>query len=195
MYEPPPWKTPDDIVELAERTDGQPPLPKGGIPKQKVPGWIRWPIRALFLPFVLLDLACQRVARLFFKTPYKKEGGCNQRGNCCYYIIIPHPGNWFTKLYYFWNTEINGFYPRHPEPLRVDKESVMVMGCRYLQKDGRCGHYRLRPAVCRQWPFIEYFGPPKILKGCGFRAVPRDKNFDPYPQEEQSPKNKLNIIK
>jgi hypothetical protein len=55
MYEPPPWKKPDDIVELAERTDG--PLPKGGIPKQKVPGWIRWPIRALFLPFVLLDLA------------------------------------------------------------------------------------------------------------------------------------------
>ena len=194
-HQPPPWKTPNDIITLAEKTTGQPPLPVGGIPKQKIPGWIRWPIRALFLPFVLLDLAAQRFARLFFKTPYMQVGGCNQRGNCCFFILIPEPTNWYTKLYYFWNTEINGFYLRHPQPIEVDNKTLMVMGCRYLQKDGRCSHYRLRPTVCRQWPYIEYFGHPKILKGCGFRAVPRDKNFDPYTQEEHPKNNKLNIIK
>ena len=33
----------------------------------------------------------------------------------------------------------------------------------------------LRPAVCRKWPLIEYFGHPRILKGCGFQAVHREK--------------------
>ena len=192
---PPPWKTPEDIIKMAEDTSGQPKLPEGGIPKQWLPAWIRWPVRVLVLPFVWLDLAAQKLAGLLFKTPYIQKGGCTQRGNCCYFIIIPEPKSWYTKLYYFWNTQINGFYPRHPEPLKVDKETVMVMGCRYLQKNGSCGHYRLRPTVCRQWPYIEYFGPPKILKGCGYYAIPRDKNFDPYPQKDHPKHNKLNIIK
>lgn len=188
------WNQPEDIINLAEKPE-QPPLPKGGIPKQWVPGWIRWPIRVIFLPFVLLDLLAQRIAGFFFKTPYRQEGKCYQRGNCCYYIIMPAPKGFLTKLYYFWNTQINGFYPRHPQPIEVEGEELMVMGCRYLQKNGSCGQYRLRPQVCRQYPFIEYFGVPRILKGCGFYAVPRDKNFDPYPDDKNLPKNKLNIIK
>lgn len=190
----PPWNNPDDVIKLAEAEE-QPPLPVGGIPKQRVPGWIRWPIRAIFLPFVLLDLAAQKFVRFFIKPPYKQVGGCNQRGNCCFFIIIPEPKGWLTRLYYYWNTEINGFYPRHPEPMDVDGDKVKVMGCRYLQKDGRCSHYRLRPTICREWPQIEYFGPPKILKGCGFHAVPRKKDVDPYPQDKQPSENKLNVLK
>lgn len=188
------WNKPEDIVKLAEKPE-QPPLPEGGIPKQWVPSFIRWPIRALFLPFVLLDLLMQKIAGLFFRTPYKQEGSCYQRGNCCFYIIMPAPDSFLTKVYYFWNTQINGFYPRHPQPVEVEGERVMVMGCRYLKKDGTCSHYRLRPTVCRQYPFIEYFGVPRILKGCGYHAVPRDKNFDPYPNDTNTPKNKLNVIK
>jgi len=194
MIKPPEWKNPDDLITLAEGPN-QPPLPEGGIPTQKVPGWIRWPIRAIMLPFVLLDLAAQRLVRFFFRTPYKSAGHCYQRGNCCYYIVIPTPTNWMRRLYYFWNTEINGFYPRHPEPMDVDGDTVMIMGCRYLQNDGRCGHHRLRPSVCREWPRIEIFGRPQRLKGCGFKAIPRDKDFDPYGIEKRSIKNKLNIIK
>ena len=52
------------------------------------------------------------------------------------------------------------------------------MGCRYLREDGSCSEYRLRPQVCRQWPVIEHFGYPKILKGCGFRSNP------PFPPDE-----------
>ncbi len=191
----PPWKNQDDIVAMAESTSGPPPPPEGGIPRQRFPALLRWPIRALFLPFVLLDLATQRVVQLLFRTPYKKSGSCKQRGNCCYFILIPEPTNWYSKLYYFWNTEINGFYARHPDPIQIDHETFMVMGCRYLRKDGRCGHYHLRPAICRQWPYIEYFFAPRRLKGCGFKAIPRNKNFDPYPQDQQPKKNKLHIIK
>ena len=49
-----------------------------------------------------------------------------------------------------------------------EEKEVYVMGCRYLQKNKRCKHYFLRPMVCRKWPIIEYFGYPKVLKGCGF---------------------------
>jgi Fe-S-cluster containining protein len=70
------------------------------------------------------------------------------------------------------------------------------MGCRYLKQDGSCSHYRLRPSICRTWPQIEYFGHPRILKGCGFKATPRDPNFDPFSLGEPPKKtNKLNIIK
>ena len=52
-----------------------------------------------------------------------------------------------------------------------------VMGCRHLRNDGTCGDYHLRPLICRQWPVVEYFGYPKILKGCGYQSNP------PYPAE------------
>lgn len=190
------WNTPDELVTLAEESTEPPPLPEGGLPKQRIPGWIRWPIRMLVVPFVVLDLAAQRIARLFFKTPYLQTGSCKKRGNCCYYILFPAPLTWLSKLFYYWNTEINGFFPRDPKPLQIDQDHFLVMGCRYLKQDGSCGHYHLRPAICRTWPQIEYFGRPKILKGCGFKAVPRDKNFDPFPQDDNVEKiNKLKILK
>ena len=190
------WNTADDLVTFAEESTSPPPLPPGGIPRQRIPGWIRWPIRAVIMPFVTLDIWAQRIARLFFKTPYKQEGGCLQRGNCCYFIFFPEPSDWLSKLFYYWNIEINGFYPRDSKPMQIGEDNFRVMGCRYLGEDGRCGNYRLRPAICRTWPKIEYFGRPKVLKGCGFKAVPRDKNFDPFPQEEPPINtNKLKILK
>jgi len=104
-----------------------PPLPDKGIPKQWVPGWLRWPVRVFFL-------------------------------------------GWLFK---FWNIQFQGFYLRSEEEFEYEKHSVMIMGCRYLQKDGSCKHHTLRPMVCRKWPAIEQFGHPRILKGCGFKAVPR----------------------
>lgn len=191
------WNSLEEVVTLAEESTSPPPLPEGGLPHQKVPGWIRWPMRALIVPFVILDLAAQRIARLFFKTPYKQTGDCAQRGNCCYYILFPAPKGFISKVFYYWNTEINGFFPRDSKSYEVGGDQFIVMGCRYLQQDGRCGHYHLRPSICRTWPQIEYFGRPRILKGCGFKAVPRDKNFDPFPQEDAPSKkvNRLNILK
>lgn len=186
------WNSPEELVTLAEEATEPPPLPEGGIPRQKVPSWIRWPIRVFMLPFVVLDLTAQRIARLFFKTPYRQVGECLKRGNCCYYILFPAPDHFLAKIFYFWHTEINGFFQRESKQIHLDETSYVVMGCRYLKEDGSCGHYRLRPTICRAWPQIEIFGPPRYLRGCGFKAVPRDKNFDPYPQEKS---NKLNILK
>ncbi len=164
----------DEILALAEEAESPPPEPIGGIPKQRVPGFIRWPIRVLLLPFILLDLTAQRLARLLIRPPFKKEGKCLRRGNCCHYILIPESKGLLGKLYYQWNTQILGFYRRDGAVYESDGKRVYVMGCRYLKKDGKCGRYFLRPTVCRKWPLIEYFGYPRIIKGCGFKAVSRD---------------------
>ncbi len=164
----------DEILALAEDAEEIPPEPKGGIPKQWLPGFIRWPVRLIILPLIFLDLTAQRIARMLIRPPYKKEGKCLKRGNCCHYILVPEARGFLGKIFYFWNTQVLGFYRRKPEVYESDGKRMYVMGCRYLKKDGACGRYHLRPAVCRKWPIIEYFGYPRIIKGCGFKAVPKD---------------------
>ena len=64
-------------------------------------------------------------------------------------------------------------------------------------KDGSCGQYRLRPQVCRQWPVIEHFGQPKILKGCGFSSSPPylPEDLEDVFEEKKEGDPRLAIIK
>jgi hypothetical protein len=163
----------DELLATAGDAEEIPPEPPGGIPRQWVPGFIRWPVRLLFLPFIILDLTAQRIARLLIRPPFKTQGHCLKRGNCCHYILVPPAKGPLGKLFYFWNTQFLGFYRRMPEVYQSEGKQIYVMGCRYLTKKGTCGHYFLRPTVCRKWPLIEYFGYPRILKGCGYKATTR----------------------
>ncbi len=165
----------DAIFKAGGRTS-QPPLSEGGIPCQWLPSPIRQLLRSVFFPFIWLDIFMQKVARLLVPPPYKKTGRCKRRGNCCHYILIRKPKGFMGHLFQWWNTQVNGFYLRSQEAYEYENHLVMVMGCRYLQKDGSCGSYTLRPMVCRKWPIIEAFGIPRILKGCGFSAKPRKKS-------------------
>lgn len=175
MYQPEHDRMPsiEELEAVAGDATTRPPDPPEGIPQQWVPSWIRWPLRVLILPFVWLDLASQKVAKMLIKTPYKQEGSCLRRGNCCHYILLAEPKGFLGRLFFFWYTQINGFFLRNPQPIKHEGHRVVVMGCRYLMKNGSCKHHRLRPTLCRQWPLIEYFGYPRILKGCGYKAVPR----------------------
>jgi len=174
-------KSIEDLANEVGEAKEMPPLPEGGIPKQWLPSFIRWPIKVFFFPFIMLDLGAQKVARFFIRTPYKKEGHCLRRGNCCHYILVERPKGPFGWLYYLWITQINGFYCRDSQARSFEGRDVLIMGCRHLRKNGLCAQHRLRPMVCRQWPVIEIFGRPQILKGCGYRAVPRKK--DEFPQK------------
>jgi hypothetical protein len=167
----------ESLIADAGEPDHHPLQPKNGIPIQKLPGFIRWPVRAAFWPFMMLDLNMQKVAKWLMRTPFRQEGKCLQRGNCCTYILLPKAKGLLNGISLFWNTEILGFYLRSEELVESNGKPAYVMGCRYLKKDGKCGHYRMRPAVCRKWPMIEYFGIPRLLKGCGFRPVVRGKAF------------------
>ena len=165
----------EDLLYEASIATQRPPPPDGGIPRRWVPFWIREPIKWLALPFVLIDLLMQKIAKKIIRPPFKKEGTCKRRGNCCHFVLIAYSKSIIGRLFYFWYTQFLGFYKRYPEPQSYEGKKMHVMGCRFLQKDGSCGQYHLRPLICRQWPKIEYFGYPKILKGCGYRSNP------PYP--------------
>ena len=157
----------DENHPFDQLADG--PAPTDIPEKQWLPGWIRWPVRVLLFPWVWLDIFAQKCAAKIIRPPYRQEGHCLKRGNCCRYILIPETKGLLGRLHFFYNTQIQGFFPRYTD----HSEKIIVMGCRYLQKDGSCKHHKLRPVVCRKWPQIEYFGKPRILKGCGFKAIPR----------------------
>jgi Fe-S-cluster containining protein len=124
---------------------------------------------------MISDVYAQRLVRFFYRPRYKIEGGCKKRGACCQFIHMDWPQkklSFLMKLRVFWTTEVLGFYFRDFEFME-DKVLTKVMSCRYLKKDGRCKHYFLRPQICRDWPKRPYFKKPVLLKGCGFKAIPR----------------------
>ncbi|MCB1081594.1 MAG: YkgJ family cysteine cluster protein [Chlamydiia bacterium] len=169
----------DDLLFEAAAAKKAPAPPQMGIPKQRVPYLIRQLLKWGALPFVVIDDAMQKIAKKIIRPPFKRVGKCKRRGNCCHYVLVAHSNKLIGKLFYFWYTQVLGFYKRLPNPQTYEGKKMHVMGCRHLRKDGSCGDYRLRPLICRQWPVIEHFGYPKVLKGCGFQSDP------PYPVEEE----------
>jgi len=162
----------DDLLEGVGEATQPPPPPAGGVPKRWLPSWIGTTIKWIVLPFVLIDLAMQRVARFIIRPPFKREGRCKRRGNCCYYVLIQCSNSLVGRFFYFWYTQVHGFYLRYKEPQSYEGKQMYVMGCRYLKDNGSCNAYSLRPLICRKWPVVEHFGYPKILKGCGYRSSP-----------------------
>ncbi len=169
---------PDFKAHTGLEDSNTPKPPKKEAPFQRVPGWIRWPVRVMILPPVLLDYWMYKLLYLVVLPPYKLEGKCKQRGNCCHFIHM----DWSTKggIYPYlnmirkiWNTEFLGFYFRDFALIENKKDRIKVMSCRYLKKDGSCGHYFLRPLVCRLWPRMNYFHKPGLIKGCGFEIKKR----------------------
>ncbi len=179
----------ETLVDSAGDAASLPKDPGCGIAKQWLPGFIRWPLRVLFLPFVLLDGLAQYVAKKIIKPPFIQSGSCKRRGNCCHYILLPEAKGLLGRIGMFWSTQVYGFFLRDKQLYAQGKDKVYVMGCRYLDKTGKCRHYFLRPSVCRRWPVIEVFGRPRILKGCGFTALPRKEYFAKkgfsIPKDEQ----------
>jgi hypothetical protein len=47
------------------------------------------------------------------------------------------------------------------------------MSCGHLRTDGRCGIYRHRPFLCRNFPVRPLFDEPSVLPGCSYAVAPR----------------------
>jgi Fe-S-cluster containining protein len=128
---------------------------------------------------MIMDLAIQSLIQRISPPPYRLEGSCQKRGNCCHYIFLEWPPvldkyPWLGRFWLWWFTDVHGFYLRDFSVENEDNRVARVMSCRHLQPDGSCGNYALRPAICRQWPRVLFTRKPYILKGCGYKAVPRD---------------------
>ncbi|MBT3394064.1 MAG: hypothetical protein HN411_03010 [Waddliaceae bacterium] len=143
------------------------------IPKQWLSPLFRWPLRVIMLPFVALDMAANKIASSIVRPPRRKTGKCARCGKCCHYILITAPRSFLGKGHLVWNTQVNGFYLRNTDPVDVDGEKMLVVSCRYLMKNGKCGCHILRPLVCRQWPRIERFGKEQITEGCSYHRQER----------------------
>ena len=148
-------------------------VPPAGVPVQQLPAFLRRFIQCLFYPFMRLDLAAQALLRWIIPPPYKRTGQCKMTGKCCRYLGQDKPkgGDW--PFFRWWSFEINGFYERGFEVDGPDTTQMRVYSCRHLTAQGRCGNYAWRPAVCRAWPRIDYFGQPTLMKGCGYQLEPR----------------------
>ncbi|MGM0439962.1 MAG: hypothetical protein ACQEP8_02455 [Chlamydiota bacterium] len=148
------------------------PLESDKIPRQKLPGWIRWPLRVVVLPFVWLDMLTGKISKWLIRPPYRRIGKCSACGRCCHCILIDEPHDFWGACYLWWNREINGFYLRRQKPVETESGRMLVMSCRYLVK-GCCQHYFLRPSICRRWPEVECFDEPQIMNGCSYQVVER----------------------
>jgi len=169
----------EDILHLAENLTS-PPKVLEEVPRQWLPQWIRLTLKLTYLPVLVLDLFTQKVAKYIIQPPFTQLGSCKRRGNCCFFILIPEPTGSLGKIFYFWQTQVNGFFLRNKSPADDKGKKMLVMGCRHLNENGSCNSYRTRPSVCRRWPIIEYFGAPRVLKGCGFSPVLK-KKYDKEP--------------
>ena len=164
---------------VRQSSDKRPPIPPGGIHRQRTPGFLRVLLKVLVLPFMKLDLLIQALFFRWAATPYHIEGGCKQLGNCCHYILFAWPEMiksvpWLGHFWMWWYTDVHGFYERGFDLENEQGEVAKVMSCRYLQPDGRCGQHPLRPSICRQWPRTPYGVLPSVLKGCGYQIVVDD---------------------
>ncbi len=171
----------ETILMFAETAKEPPEEPRSGIPPQKLPSWIRWPLRLIMLIFIFLELGAEKIAKWIIRPPFTRVGSCHRRGNCCYYILLPYVKGFLGKILSFWYTEVYGFYLREDKTFTHEGKKIQVMGCRYLQKNGACSHYFFRPKICRIWPIIEVFGRPRLLKGCGFQAKLKGSYAKKYP--------------
>ena len=163
------------IIEPSPK-DKRVALPVGGVPQQKLPGFVRLAIQVFFYPFMRLDLACQSLLRFFIRPSYERKGQCQMTGNCCRYLAQQKSGMHKWPFFHWWATEVNGFYERSFEVEAPQGEQIRIYSCRHLTAEGKCANYALRPVVCRTWPRVDYFGQPSLMKGCGYRFQPRKHN-------------------
>lgn len=133
----------------------------------------RFVLRHTVRMLTLSELLVLRVFRRILPPRYVLQGSCQQRGTCCT-MIIGNPPRFIKKrpfllgLFAGYHRVMHNF-----EVVRRGPEDELIFACGHLQTDGRCGIYRTRPFLCRNFPIQPFFVPPMILPGCGYRVVPR----------------------
>ncbi|MBI5507571.1 MAG: YkgJ family cysteine cluster protein [Deltaproteobacteria bacterium] len=128
--------------------------------------------RELMRLFVLLELGAMQLVRLVYPPRFVLRGRCQRRGACCRHVIADPPA-WIAKtallpLFVAYHRVAHRFHLVGRGP-----EGVLVFRCGHLTAADRCGIYRYRPLLCRNYPVLGFFEAPHLLPGCGLVAVPR----------------------
>jgi hypothetical protein len=123
--------------------------------------------------FICLDLWCVRVVRWVVPPKYVLLGACDQRGACCKQIVGDPPGwvkrtPWLMRCFVGYHRMAHAF-----EQVATSDTGAVIFRCGHLQRDGRCGIYRYRPRLCRDYPVLGWTKPPSLLPGCGYYTAAR----------------------
>lgn len=122
--------------------------------------------------FILMELGSMALVRRLVPPRYVVQGSCQKRGVCCQQILGDPPG--FVKHSFLLTLWIGYHRFAHRfEPVARGPNDEVIFSCGHLQTDGRCDIYRYRPLLCRNYPVLPFYEPPKILPGCSFSVAPR----------------------
>jgi hypothetical protein len=131
--------------------------------------------RKLVLTYLIADNALTNFfSKTIFRPKYYLTGKCLQCGQCCRQIYLRAGDDrmnsgFFDRLSVNWLKWAAGF-----NLLRIDKEDKFyVFSCNKQLSDGRCGDYKWRLPLCRNYPIMDNFKEPVFLPGCGFSARSR----------------------
>ena len=129
--------------------------------------------RETMLLFTRLDHVALLLARRIVPPRFALLGTCQKRGVCCRQIVGNPPA--FIKRGRLLRVFVayHRVFHRFSVVARGPDDEV-IFACGYLGSDGRCTIHRRRPFLCRNYPLIPWFEPPRLLPGCGFRIIPRE---------------------
>mgnify|MGYP001606063823 CR=1 FL=1 len=128
-------------------------------------------LRRIIMVLVIFDNFIINLIKKVLGSRWILTGKCQQCGTCCQQIVMTMTpaqvkSRFFTDLSIRWISWLFGFQLQ-----AVDEENcAIIFGCQHLTPDNKCGNYRWRPNVCRNFPLVDYFAEPKLLPNCGFRA-------------------------
>lgn len=142
--------------------------------------WKLWlEVRRLF---IVLDLGAMALVRRVIPPRYALVGRCQKRGVCCESIVGNPPSfvkrrPWAWRLFAAYHRISHNF-----EVVGRGPDGELIFRCGHLKSDKRCGIYRHRPLLCRNYPRQPFYVPPILLPGCGYRVVHRSlSNHRPRP--------------
>jgi hypothetical protein len=129
-------------------------------------------LREVTVVFIHIELLAMRVVRLFVRPKFVITGECVKCGACCEQILGDPPRlvkdtPWLLGLFVGWHRVVHNFHL-----VARGESGEVVFRCGYLKGDGRCGIYRLRPFICRNYPVLPFYEAPRPLPGCSLGVAP-----------------------
>jgi hypothetical protein len=122
--------------------------------------------------FAFADGLATALVRRLRPPRFSLLGDCVRCGECCRMIIGDPPKlvkqSALLSLYVGWHRIHHAFRVVGRGP-----QGEVIFSCGHLRADGRCGIYARRPLLCRNYPVLSFFEPPRLLPACSYRAAPR----------------------
>ncbi len=122
--------------------------------------------------FIFVELGAMRLLRIVAPPRYEVLGSCHKCGECCKQIVGNPPrfvkNSRLLDLFAAYHKVMHNF-----EAVARGPNDEVIFSCGHLLPSGRCGIYKRRPFICRNYPLRPYFEAPPILPYCGYQMAPR----------------------